>query len=130
MTHPTLLESLDAIQKRVEAATREWKAGIHQNDWGLNCLSDLRATGPNHEKNTPKNRRLVKADAELIAHAPTDLANLVKALRVAERALKYYAEDSAYKEKNYLMISSNFKSDNCAIRARTEMAKILAGDAA
>lgn len=122
----TLLESLDAIQKRVEAATREWKAGIHQNDWGLNCLSDLRATGPNHEKNTPKNRRLVKADAELIAHAPTDLANLVKALRVADEALinltkANFAGPSTDERREWSWATAE--------QARAEMAKILAGEA-
>jgi hypothetical protein len=42
-------------------------------------------------------------------------------LNIAKKALKYYADDPAYKESTYIAISSNFRSGNAA---QTAISKI------
>ncbi len=57
---------------------------------------------------------------ELEVHADV-VERLCRALREAEDALRYYAENPAYKESSYLAIRSDFRSGNHAQRIRDKI---------
>jgi len=123
----TLETRLSEIESRIEAATPgKWELSksygsyfekpeyLVNQGWEVDAETRIVRKAPG-QLTVPK-----KGDAELIAHAPTDLRSLCQALRVAERALQAYAKSD---EQYFGHTGIRF----VAREALAEMAQVMEG---
>jgi hypothetical protein len=95
MTDPLSPARLQAIRERLEKATPgPWEA--RQNECVSGWFFDVGVAEGNRHGIAPIYRMLEQANAELIAHAPTDLSDLLSAYEAAQREIAELKDNHAF----------------------------------